>query len=158
MRQNPISVLSELGSHYEKADADKKLKLLGSIFPEMIEFDGEKCRTPSINEGLALCLNADKGLSKKRKGTLHNKLEVSPWVTRLGLEPRTLSLKGICSTNWAIESCLFLKRWQIYILGLWIPTYKTHYFLKLLKALSGKRFSYFSTFMECPILSLFVCR
>ena len=88
--QKAISVLSELGSHYKKADADRKLHLLSSIFPEMIEFDGEKCRTPSINQGLALCLNADKGLSKKRKGKLHNKLEVSPLVTPRGFEPLTL--------------------------------------------------------------------
>jgi hypothetical protein len=87
--QKAISVLSELGSHYEKADADKKLKLLGSIFPEMIEFDGEKCRTPSINEGLALCLNADKVLSGIKNGTIHENLELSRLVTLQGFEPRT---------------------------------------------------------------------
>jgi site-specific DNA recombinase len=84
--QKAISVLSELGSHYEKADADKKLKLLGSIFPEIIEFDGEKYRTPSINEGLALCLNADKGLSGIKNGTIHENLELSRLVTLQGFE------------------------------------------------------------------------
>ena len=85
-----IGILSKLGSHYKKADSDGKLSLLSSIFPEMIEFDGEKCRTPSINEGLALCLNADKGLSKKKNGTLHENFEVSRWVTPRGFEPLTL--------------------------------------------------------------------
>ena len=90
--QKAISVLSELGSHYNNADADRKIDLLGSIFPEMIEFDGEKCRTPSINQGLALCLNTDKGLSKIMNGTLHEKLVVSRLVGDEGFEPPTPSV------------------------------------------------------------------
>ena len=94
-----VGMINKLGTYYEKSEGDAKIRLLGSIFPEMIEFDGNKCRTPSINEGLTLCLNADKGLSGIKNGTIHEKLELSRLVTRLGLEPRTLSLKGICSTS-----------------------------------------------------------
>jgi site-specific DNA recombinase len=85
-----VGMINKFGTYYEKSDGDGKLQLLGSIFPEMIEFDGNKCRTPSINEGLALCLNTDKGLSGNKNGTLHENMEVSRWVTPRGFEPLTL--------------------------------------------------------------------
>jgi hypothetical protein len=46
----------------------------------MIEFDGNKCLTPKINEAILLCLNADKGFRGNKNGKLHEKLEVSSWV------------------------------------------------------------------------------
>jgi site-specific DNA recombinase len=79
--------MQQLGDHYQKANATNKLRLLSSIFPEMIEFDGNKCRTPSINQGLALCLNVDRGLRGNKNGKLHDKLEVSRLVARRGIEP-----------------------------------------------------------------------
>ncbi|MDP6909818.1 MAG: hypothetical protein QF371_09935, partial [Flavobacteriales bacterium] len=45
-----VASLNQLGIRYREAKADTKIKLLGSIFPEMIEFDGTKCRTPHINK------------------------------------------------------------------------------------------------------------
>ena len=84
-----LSVLSNLGEHYESGDAKSKMKLLGSIFPEMIEFDGIKCRTPRVNEALALCVKIDRGLSKKGNRTLHPKLVVSGMVENTGVEPVT---------------------------------------------------------------------
>ena len=76
-----ISSLNTLGKRYSEADAKGKINLLGSIFPEMIEFDGIKCRTPRINEAVRLCFNMDAALRGKRKGTIHPKLELSPVVT-----------------------------------------------------------------------------
>ncbi|MFT4526238.1 MAG: hypothetical protein ACI9UR_002653 [Bacteroidia bacterium] len=46
------------------------------IFPEMIEFDENKCRTTKINQALALCLSIDKDWSEIKNGTLSEKLEV----------------------------------------------------------------------------------
>ena len=87
MIRKALDILSNLGEHYESADSKAKLKLLGSIFPEMIEFDGTKCRTPRVNEALALCVNIDRGLSKKQNRTLHDKLQVSGMVEPEGFEP-----------------------------------------------------------------------
>ena len=42
--------------------------------------------------------------------SLNKKVRLSSdLVTRLGLEPRTPTLKVLCSTNWAIESLFFYK-------------------------------------------------
>ena len=79
--------LNQLGKRYAKADGEGKIRLLGSIFPEMIEFDGIKCRTPRINQAAALCLNADKAFRGNKKGTIHRNLELSPLVARRGFEP-----------------------------------------------------------------------
>ena len=87
-----LEVISGLGDFYTDADAKSKVKLLGSIFPEMIEFDGEKCRTTKINEAISLCLSIDKGFSKKENRILPEKLEVSGWVENTGVEPVTSTL------------------------------------------------------------------
>ena len=84
--------MNNLGGLYDKANATDKLRLLSSIFPEMIEFDGNTCRTPKINQGLALCLNVDGRLQGKEKGTLPEKLEVSLMVGNEGFEPPTPSV------------------------------------------------------------------
>ena len=85
--EKALGSLNRLGNHYADVDAAGKTKLLGSIFPEMIEFDGNKCRTPKMNEAAALCFSIDKGLSEKRKGTIHQKFELSPLVAPPGIEP-----------------------------------------------------------------------
>ena len=82
-----VATLNQLGKRYSEADAKGKINLLGSIFPEMIEFDGNKCRTHRINEAALLCFNVDAAFSGKRKGTIHEKLELSPLVARRGFEP-----------------------------------------------------------------------
>jgi site-specific DNA recombinase len=94
-----LDVIYGLGDFYSEEDAKGKVKLLGSIFPEMIEFDGKKCRTTKINEALALCLSIDKGLSKKENRILPEKLEVSGWVVPAGVEPATHGFSVRCSTN-----------------------------------------------------------
>ena len=87
-----VHAIDKLGRVYSEANSTDKIKILGSIFPEMIEFDGIKCRTPKINEAILLCLNADKGFSQKKSGTIHNKLELSRLVENTGVEPVTSTL------------------------------------------------------------------
>ena len=94
-----VEVISQLGNFYAEGDAKRKQQLLGSIFPEMIEFDGEKCRTTKINEALALCLSIDAGFSEKENRILPQKLEVSGWVVPAGVEPATHGFSVRCSTN-----------------------------------------------------------
>ena len=87
MLKEAIELINNLGGYYNKASHQGKVRLLGSIFPEMIEFDGIKCRTPKINQAILLCLNADKGLQKNKSWKPHEKLEVSSWVEPEGFEP-----------------------------------------------------------------------
>ncbi|MBP9152903.1 MAG: hypothetical protein KBF73_11515, partial [Flavobacteriales bacterium] len=63
-----MKVINSIGEFYAGAEGKAKIKLLSSIFPEMIEFDGNKCRTPKINEAVLLCLNADKGFRGNKSG------------------------------------------------------------------------------------------
>jgi site-specific DNA recombinase len=80
-------VLSQLDELYEKADNDYKKRLVSSIFPEKIIFDGKKSRTPRLNEVLRLALMTDKAFSKKKTGQNTEKCTVSRWVERTGIEP-----------------------------------------------------------------------
>ncbi|MFT6760221.1 MAG: site-specific DNA recombinase [Psychroserpens sp.] len=84
---NALDVIYKLGEFYTEADAKRKIKILGSIFPEMLEFDGNKCRTTKINQAVALCLSVDKGFSENKNRILPQKLEVSGWVEPEGFEP-----------------------------------------------------------------------
>ena len=99
--EKALNAVSELGNSYSKANPDAKARLLRSIFPEMIEFDGNKCRTPKINEAVLLCLNADKGFRGNKNGKLHEKLEVSRLVEPEGFEPS--SKQQTCGPS----TCLF---------------------------------------------------
>jgi DNA invertase Pin-like site-specific DNA recombinase len=82
-----MKAINALGTHYQKANSKSKALILSSIFPEMIEFDGKKCRTQKINEAIALCLSIDEGFSKNKDKKLHEKLEVSCRVASPGIEP-----------------------------------------------------------------------
>jgi hypothetical protein len=85
--ERAVELINSLGVVFENGDADTRSRLLGSIFPEMLEFDGEKCRTASINQALLLCLSIDKGSGPTKNRTLPEKLVVSGRVEgRSGLQ------------------------------------------------------------------------
>ena len=87
-----VEMVKTMGERFSKSSTEGKLRLLGSIFSEMIEFDGEKCRTASINEALLLCLSIDKEYSPNKNRTLPEKLVVSGRVENTGVEPVTSTL------------------------------------------------------------------
>jgi site-specific DNA recombinase len=97
--EKAVGILNSLGDMFENGNVETRSKLLGSIFPEMIEFDGEKCRTTSINEALLLCLSIDAGFSQNKNRTLPEKLVVSGLVVPAGVEPATHGFSVRCSTN-----------------------------------------------------------
>ena len=80
-----LEIMANLGTLYIQSGPSEKQTLLGSIFPEMIEFDGNKCRTSKINPAIPLCLSIDKGLGKCEKWIPPQKLEVSTLVGVSGL-------------------------------------------------------------------------
>jgi site-specific DNA recombinase len=101
MLRKAVSMVSRLGDFYANADTDSRLRLLSSIFPEKLEFDGEKCRTPRLNHAVALCLSIDGHFSEQKNRTLSNKLVVSGWVEPEGVEPSSKQ-----QTN-GLSTCLF---------------------------------------------------
>lgn len=80
MLKETLKTINGLGEYYRTSSHETKIQLLCSIFLEMIEFDGVKCRTPYLNEAVRLCLSADKGYSENKNWKPHEKLEVSSWV------------------------------------------------------------------------------
>ena len=91
--------LTNLPQYFESSDAEIQKKLLGSIFTEKLVFDGNKYRTPFVNPAINILCNKNKGYRGKiKKADLQ--FEDQPHsVTCLGFEPRTPSLKGMCSAS-----------------------------------------------------------
>ena len=72
---------------YDKSTVAQKQEILSSIFPEKLQFDGIKCRTPRINDALRYILQIDKNLEEKNKGQFSKKLKLSHKVEPEGFEP-----------------------------------------------------------------------
>ncbi len=74
--------------NFSRCDRNKQ-RLISSIFPENIEFDGKKCRTTRINDVLRYILQIDKELGENKKGQISKNLSLSHLVVPPGLEPGT---------------------------------------------------------------------
>jgi site-specific DNA recombinase len=85
--EKSIKLITNLEQIYHESDLATKTKLLGSIFPEKIVFDGAKCRTKRINELLKQTLMIDRGLHKIKSGQIFQHLDLSTLVARRGVEP-----------------------------------------------------------------------
>lgn len=82
-----ISHISQLATLYEEGTTARKRKIIGSIFPEKLTFDGIECRTTRINEALRVMLLFYKGFDSKKKGTNQLFSDLSQDVTTVGFEP-----------------------------------------------------------------------
>jgi len=82
-----IGILSNLSKMFERADLPDKKRILSSIFPENLVFDGIKCRTPRINEVLRLILLTDNNKQKIKNGQISEFLDLSAQVELAGVEP-----------------------------------------------------------------------
>ena len=94
-----INLISNLGTFFESATCEVKTKLLGSLFPEKLLFDGKKYRTKSFNGMLNLIFKETKQLQGKKnendcKNRSHRNLGCD-----VGLEPTTPRTTIWCSTN-----------------------------------------------------------
>lgn len=67
-----INIIENLGKFFSQATPEVKIKLLGSMFPEKIEFDGKKYRTKNYNKMLDVIFQETKHLEGRKKK------EVSP--------------------------------------------------------------------------------
>ena len=97
--EKALKNLSGLDLLYENGNIEEKRKILGSIFPEKLTFDGVQHRTTRINELLNLIYQKNSELYGNKKGTNLLFLDLSHQVIPLGFEPRTHTLKVYCSTS-----------------------------------------------------------
>ena len=94
-----IDVLQNIDTLFDEADLDTKQAIVCSVFAEKLVYNKNESRTPKLNEAVSLLLNISKDYSQKKNGTFQQNCEKSHRVIPLGLEPRTPSLKVMCSTN-----------------------------------------------------------
>ncbi len=70
-------MLNNFDRLYNQSDIYGKQRLISSIFPENIEFDGKKCRTIRINDVLRYILQIDKELDENKKGQISKNMSLS---------------------------------------------------------------------------------
>ena len=89
-----IGNISKLDVLYANGSVAQRRKIIGSIFPEKLTFDGNNFRTTKVNEIITYLSLVSKDLQSKKIGTNLYKKDLSHKVTRIGFEPMTLSLEG----------------------------------------------------------------
>ena len=94
-----INLISNLGKFFQSATCEVKSKLLGSIFPEKLLFDGKKYRTHSFNGMLSLIFKETKYLQGNKKESDVENRSQNQLGCDVGLEPTTPRTTIWCSTN-----------------------------------------------------------
>ena len=94
-----FDALDNFKQTYTESRIEDKSILISSIFPESLQFDGKKCRTPRINDVLRYILQIDKDLPKNKTGQISSNLSLSRLVVPPGIEPGTHGFSVHCSTN-----------------------------------------------------------
>ena len=79
-----ISNLSQLGYLYETGTITQKRKIIGSVFPENLTFDGFEYRTTRVNEAIEYITLIDKYLNGNKNGTNSSFLNLSHQVNPAG--------------------------------------------------------------------------
>ncbi len=100
-----ISLLDNMGRFIRDAPVETKIKLLGSIFPQKIEFDGKKYRTNGYNKVLDLIYQQTNELREPKKDNGERFDSFPASVPRAGIEPARLAalvFETNASTNSAI--------------------------------------------------------
>ena len=81
-----FGLLSNLEKTFNLADVQTKKEILSSIFPEKLIFEGNKCRTPRINEVLRHILLIDRRKHKNKSEQITELLDLSAKVELTGIE------------------------------------------------------------------------
>ena len=97
-----LNSLKNLDQLYFKAEIRNKQRIISSIFPGKLIFDGEKCRTQRLNEAISLIINTDNTFNKNKTGQKENISLLSGLVESAGFEPASKHIPDKLST------CLFL--------------------------------------------------
>ena len=91
----------------EEAPTEAKLRLLSSMFPQKIVYDGESYRTTAVNKVLDLIYQQTNELRGSKKVKEGKSCDLSSVVPGTGLEPALLSKyapETYASTNSAIRA------------------------------------------------------
>ena len=108
-----ISLLDNMKGFFRDAPVAVKIKLLSSIFPEKIEFDGKNYRTTGYNKVLDLIYQQTKELREPKKVSGESLATFPASVPRAGIEPARLAalvFETNASTNSAIWAYIH-KKW-----------------------------------------------
>ena len=82
-----INIIGNLGEFFRTAKPEIKVLLLGSIFPQKIEFDGKNYRTNSYNRMLDVIYQETNKLQGQKNKKSSEKSEDFSWVPGAGVEP-----------------------------------------------------------------------
>ena len=82
-----MNIIGNISMFFRLGDPEVNIKLLGSIFPEKIYFDGKNYRTSRFNHLLSVIFHETKHLQGQKKVESPEKSENSTWVARRGIEP-----------------------------------------------------------------------
>ena len=107
-----ISLLDNMEGFFRDAPVKVKIKLLGSIFPEKIEFDGKNYRTNGYNKVLDLIYQQTKELREPKKVDGERFSSFPASVPRAGVEPARVAplvFETSASTDSAIWACSFCR-------------------------------------------------
>ena len=94
-----MSLINNMEHHIREGRLEVKRELIGVMFPEKFEFDGETYRTNSYNKVLDVIYLQTNELRGEKKRDSSDFSEKSLQVPPQGLEPWTPTLRVSCSTN-----------------------------------------------------------
>ena len=106
-----ISLLDNMEGFFRDAPVETKIKLLGSIFPEKIEFDRKNYRTTGYNKVLDLIFREANKLQGNKNVKSGLSEENPDSVPRAGVEPARVAplvFETSASTDsaiWALRRC-----------------------------------------------------
>ena len=83
-----LKKVANIDRRYENGDIEEKRVILSSMFPDFLEFDGTRHRTPRINSAITLMYQNTSKLKDKKSGTSLSFLDLSQEVVPPGFEPR----------------------------------------------------------------------
>jgi site-specific DNA recombinase len=82
-----IQKYSDIQLHYKSASIIEKRKIIGSMYPKNLCFDGSGHRTPYISAPLSLIMQINRQIQGIKKGEKLSFDNLSPLVARRGIEP-----------------------------------------------------------------------
>ena len=94
-----LDVLTNVDKYFIAKNTDVKQKIVGSMFPEKLVFENNEYRTPKLNKAVEILCKTSKDFKGTKKGKNLQFVNSSLGVIPLGFEPRTLTLKVLCSTS-----------------------------------------------------------
>uniref|UniRef100_UPI0040486804 recombinase family protein n=1 Tax=Algoriphagus sp. TaxID=1872435 RepID=UPI0040486804 len=84
-----LSIMRNVSYYYEMCDIPIKQKIVGSIFPEKLIFDGKNYRTVRMNSFIELISSKSKGLDGYKRKQVTKLSDLSNMAPPPGLEPGT---------------------------------------------------------------------